>query len=307
MILVLIQIVVPILLIAAVAIPTTSRVLKAAETIATGLYVLAVQLAGLWLDLPFWIVWLLWFLFAAALLIGWRRRSQGQNRRWMSAIAIAGCAALGLLAGWVVLIALIGRTPAAGPVIDLAFPLPPGNYLVVNGGNSSIINAHLETLHPQTPRQALYRGQSYGVDIIALRRDGRQTIGWQPSNPRDYAIFGTAVLAPCEGRVIQSRNDRPDMMVPIPDENVMEGNHVVLRCGSVHVLLAHFRRGSVLVRAGALVRKGQKIGAVGNSGNSGAPHLHIHAQRPGPPDAIFSANPLPIRLNGHYPVRGDRL
>lgn len=97
------------------------------------------------------------------------------------------------------------------------------------------------------------------------------------------------------------------MPVPVADERVMAGNHVVLQCGEVQVLLAHMRQGSVAVREGQLVETGQKLGEVGNSGNTATPHLHIHAQRPGSAEAPFDADPLPLRIEGRYLVRGDRL
>ena len=57
--------------------------------------------------------------------------------------------------------------PAAG-VVNLAFPLEPGRYLVVNGGSNSSTNAHLETQDPEVPRYRAWLEQSYGVDIVAL-------------------------------------------------------------------------------------------------------------------------------------------
>ncbi|MCU0571003.1 MAG: M23 family metallopeptidase [Oculatellaceae cyanobacterium Prado106] len=55
------------------------------------------------------------------------------------------------------------------------------------------------------------------------------------------------------------------------------------------------------------VKVGDRIAEVGNSGASDEPHLHIHAQRPGASAAPFSGDPLPIRLNGRYLIRGDRV
>jgi len=42
------------------------------------------------------------------------------------------------------------------------------------------------------------------------------------------------------------------------------------------VFLAHLRNQSVLVAEGEQVSKGQPIAKLGNSGNSGMPHLHIN-------------------------------
>ena len=60
-----------------------------------------------------------------------------------------------------------------------------------------------------------------------------------------------------------------------------------------------------MVRTGEEVRTGDPLGAVGNSGASNEPHLHIHAQRPGPANAPFSGDPLPLRIDGRYLARGD--
>ncbi len=44
------------------------------------------------------------------------------------------------------------------------------------------------------------------------------------------------------------------------------------------MLLAHLAAGSVAVEEGEYVTSGAFIGRVGNSGNSEAPHLHLHVQ-----------------------------
>lgn len=307
MILVVLQVLVPLLLIGSLAFPGRSRLVKAVQIVAVGLYILLAHLAGLWLIAPWWTAWVLWGLFGIASIIGWRRTRPAKPAGLMmnSALAVWGSAALGL--GWLALSAFEGRRPPDGPVVNLASPLPSGQYLVVSGGSRPLINAHLETLHPQTARQASYRGQSYGVDIVGLRPGGRTSDGWQPREPQRHAIFGIPVLAPCAGTVISTLDNRRDMPVPLRDPEVMTGNHVVLRCGGAQVVLAHLQRGSVEVPVGQEVRIGERLGKVGNSGNSDAPHLHIHAQRPGSSAALFAADPLPIRLDGRYLVRGDRL
>ena len=42
------------------------------------------------------------------------------------------------------------------------------------------------------------------------------------------------------------------------------------------MLYAHLRPGSVRVRSSERVRRGEPIGEVDNTGNSQAPHLHLH-------------------------------
>ena len=82
---------------------------------------------------------------------------------------------------------------------------------------------------------------------------------------------------------------------------------VILECGSAWIVLGHLQRGSVAVQAGQVMEPGHVLGRVGNRGNTGEPHLHVHAQRPGSTIAPLSGEPVPIRLGGRYLVRNDRV
>jgi septal ring factor EnvC (AmiA/AmiB activator) len=97
------------------------------------------------------------------------------------------------------------------------------------------------------------------------------------------------------------------MPVPVADRGNMAGTLVVLECEGVWILLAHMRRGSVLVAKGHDARLGDPVGQVGNSGNSGEPHLHLHVQRPGTDSMPFGAEPIPLTIAGRYLVRGQRV
>jgi len=66
-------------------------------------------------------------------------------------------------------IALFSRIITGARLVDLAFPLVPGRYLVVNGGRNGGTNAHLETLDASVPRYRMWRGQSYRVDLVAVK------------------------------------------------------------------------------------------------------------------------------------------
>jgi murein DD-endopeptidase MepM/ murein hydrolase activator NlpD len=99
----------------------------------------------------------------------------------------------------------------------------------------------------------------------------------------------------------------PDMSVPVYDRQHLAGNHVMLACGDVHIAMAHFRQGSVRVKTGDAVQVGQLLAEVGNSGGSNEPHLHIHAQRPGPHGAPMGGEPLPMSFDGRFLVRGERI
>jgi murein DD-endopeptidase MepM/ murein hydrolase activator NlpD len=97
------------------------------------------------------------------------------------------------------------------------------------------------------------RGHHTGVDYGYIRIRGRH-----------YGIQGAKVRATRRGRVIISGYDRDwGRWVAIRSE---EGEH------SVTHFYCHMR--SRKVRRGQIVRRGQFIGRVGNTGNSTGPHLH---------------------------------
>jgi murein DD-endopeptidase MepM/ murein hydrolase activator NlpD len=122
-----------------------------------------------------------------------------------------------------------------------------------------------------------------------------------------YEIFGEPLYAPCAGEVIIATDGVDEMTPPEMDPGHMAGNHVILKCGGAWVLLGHLQKGSVEARTGQRLAEGQRIGLVGNTGNTGEPHLHIHAQLPGTENAPSSGEPLPIRFDRRYPVRNARI
>ncbi len=95
----------------------------------------------------------------------------------------------------------------------------------------------------------------------------------------DYYCFGAPVLAPLAGQVVRLRDDLADAQPGHPDLANNWGNHVLLRAGSLYVLLAHLKRGSLKVRIGEWVVAGQALAACGSSGRSPVPHLHLQVQR----------------------------
>jgi hypothetical protein len=279
-------------------------------TLGTGL--LAVSWTGVWTILPWWTPLALAVVGAVAAVRALRKaRREGVGRFPRSArgwlgLAVAG--AIGLYALSQVSGAVIGRQPPPQQAVDVAWPLAGGHYLVVNGGNHIAVNAHLMTLDETVERFQQWRGQSYGVDIIGTDALGFRADGLQPSDPAAYAVYGTPVLAPCAGQVMDAVDDRPDMPVPEVDREYLPGNHVLLACGDAVVVMAHFQPGSLQVQAGDTVALRQPIALVGNSGNTGEPHLHIHAQRPAPVgEPPLSGDPLPLTIEGRYLRRNDRL
>lgn len=291
--------------------PAKSVVGYIALVLGCGTVLLALALAGLWMLLPWWLPWFYGIIWLAVVTIKIVRQQPAFTHRWpstfLSWIGFLAICALGAYGGYLSWEALLGRNLPSAGVANIQLPLGPGTYLIANGGSREVVNGHLMTLNPTIERFRAYRGQSYGVDLIKIDGLGLRARRLQPRDPSAYEIYGEPVYAPCSGEIIASRNDRPDMPVPEPDREVIEGNHVILGCEHFVLLLAHFQPGSVLVQKGEHVSVGEQVGVVGNSGNTTEPHLHISAQLSGSPAEPLSGEPLAITFNDHHPVRNDRI
>ena len=54
------------------------------------------------------------------------------------------------------------------------------------------------------------------------------------------------------------------------------GNYIIIKCDDhIYAAFAHLKYGSVKVRIGQKVKKGDLLGCIGHSGNSFFPHLHF--------------------------------
>ena len=302
----LLQVLVPLALLAWQAFGSDgSRAEWLIKTLSVAAYLVAVVIAGLWLMAPWYagVFYLLILVTLIALSITrirpiplWPQQSRG----WVG-IGVRGILAICFVL--LVITGLGGREPAQEEIVDLAFPLRNGTYFVVAGGSNELLNPHVGTLTAE--RFHSYRGESYGIDIVAVNALGMRARGIAPHDPKKYVIFGAAVYAPCSGIVLRAEDGFPDMPPPQPDRDHLTGNYVFLECAGHHILLAHFERGTVRVRPGDSVWVGAFLGQVGNSGNTGEPHLHIHAQRPSHDAAFLSGDPLPVRFDGRFLARND--
>ncbi|MDV7172362.1 M23 family metallopeptidase [Gordonia amicalis] len=163
-----------------------------------------------------------------------------------------------------------GVVPVLGP------PLAGEHYIAADACCDAV--RHTRALLPLDGTPVL--AQRYAVDWEQAGPDGKIFVG-DARNPAGYRIFGDDALAVADGTVVASRNDLPEQVpgeypanLPIADA---DGNNLVLDIGDgFYVNYAHMQPGSVRFKPGDRVRRGEVIGKVGNSGNSVAPHLHVH-------------------------------
>ena len=100
---------------------------------------------------------------------------------------------------------------------------------------------------------------------------------------------GVGVLAMADGEVLRLRDGEPDKLaLTIEERKAVEsqecGNGVIIRHGEDLVSqYCHLKQGSVSVKAGETVRRGQRIGAIGASGLAQFPHVHVTIRKGGLP------------------------
>jgi hypothetical protein len=129
--------------------------------------------------------------------------------------------------------------------------------------------------------------QRFALDLVGVDDAGHAlkpgVADLQKTAYKDWVGYGADVLAVADGTVVGARDGEvehhPLSAQPEPTSLTTEGlfgNYVIIQIAP-HAFAgyAHLARGSVRVKPGDRVRKGQVIGHLGQSGNSAAPHLHF--------------------------------
>ncbi|CAN1553711.1 Peptidase M23 [Flavobacteriaceae bacterium] len=123
----------------------------------------------------------------------------------------------------------------------------------------------------------------YAIDWQKVK-DGKPFLG-DSRNVNAYFCYGEPVFAVADGQVIEAKDGLPDNIpghgesfhpaVPITFET-LGGNSLVIDHGNSHFAhYLHLKPGSLLVKAGDRVKKGQLIANIGASGDAREPHLHF--------------------------------
>jgi len=198
-----------------------------------------------------------------------------------------------------------------------------GTWAVVNGGVDKATSHSWGILT-----------QRYAYDFLILDEKGRSFSG-NHTNPEDYYCYGKEILAPADGEVVEVKDKYPDSVILGKGQadcaaKDIRGNYILIRhADKEYGLLAHLKPGSIRVKAGDIVKRGQHIADCGNSGNTSEPHLHFHVQdgrslftsaglpiqftditaHPAPGYAAFDARPIPpvSALNKEFIMRGQNV
>jgi murein DD-endopeptidase MepM/ murein hydrolase activator NlpD len=191
----------------------------------------------------------------------------------------------GVVVGFFIRVTAAGESQFLDYKDKTALRLPfKGTWLVLAGGRSVAQNHH-----------AISVDQRFAADITAIRH-GRIFSG-DGTRLEQYFCFGRNILAPATGTVVEVHDGTPDNPINAPFASPPAGNFVMIDFGnSEYSLLAHFKLGSIKVKAGDKVQPGQTIGKCGNSGNTSVPHLHIHLQDT---PVLFEGKGLPMEFQNY--------
>jgi murein DD-endopeptidase len=160
----------------------------------------------------------------------------------------------------------------------ISSPLRGDHWLAGNGPSNT--SGHRRALIPVDARAVI--SQRFAIDWVRLGDDGTTFHGDKLDN-KNYYAYGVDALAVADGVVTETKDGIPENIpgeksraVPITLETV-GGNHVIIDIGNgCFAFYAHLQPGSLRVKLGEKVHRGQVVGLVGNSGNSTEPHLHFH-------------------------------
>jgi murein DD-endopeptidase MepM/ murein hydrolase activator NlpD len=175
--------------------------------------------------------------------------------------------------------AIEGATvPVTAAAVVIGPPLRGGGWLTANGPDP--FTGHRRALVPVDGIPAI--AQRFAIDYLQVDANGA-TFSGDRANNDSYFAEGEDAIAVADGVVAAIEDGIPENVpginsraVPITLETV-GGNYVILDIGGGrYAFYAHLKPGSLRVKLGQRVRRGQVVGLVGNSGNSTEPHLHFH-------------------------------
>lgn len=176
------------------------------------------------------------------------------------------------------------KHPGRKAVRGLLFPLK-GRAYVVSQNND--------------PEAATHNGYlKYAYDFAIVNKDGRfLKPGTTGEKTEDALIFGWPLLSCVDGVIESAVDSNQDLKAgELPK---LYGNVVEIRMADGNLLhYDHIKQGSVRVKKGDRVKRGDVIAEGGNSGYSLGPHLHI---------CVFDTNyvTLPMYFDGIEPSDGD--
>jgi murein DD-endopeptidase MepM/ murein hydrolase activator NlpD len=147
------------------------------------------------------------------------------------------------------------------------YPPFKGNWVVVSGGEMHEGNAQRNLLQ----QQYAYEFSGMDTDGLRYKNDGKANA--------DYAGYGKDVIAPASGTVVEVIDGIRENSPGMRNTYALIGNTIIIQhTEREYSVLAFLKQGSVRVKVGDKITRGQVIAQCGSSGNATEPVIHYHLQ-----------------------------
>ncbi len=158
--------------------------------------------------------------------------------------------------------------------------------------------------------------EEFALDIVQLG-NASKTCKDKGLTSQDYFAYGQDVIAVADGTVVEALDQYSDDDAKLKQEDEtydqydqriqsgqmealqqnpysVAGNYIVIRhSDNEYSMYAHLKKGSMKIKKGDVVKQGQVIASVGNTGSSTEPHLHFQIQDSSDP---LRSRALPVRF-----------
>jgi hypothetical protein len=116
---------------------------------------------------------------------------------------------------------------------------------------------------------------TYALDLVPAEDRAKARPLASRKTLADFPCWGRDVFALAPGEVVWAHDGEADHPPFWPGDRE-PGNFVIVRHGADELTeLRHLQRGSLAVKVGDRVARGQRLGRCGNSGNAHTPHVHL--------------------------------
>jgi hypothetical protein len=194
---------------------------------------------------------------------------------------------------------------AQGPLPVLSAPVAGTDWTAADGPS----NESHHRLGLFVAGGAAQISRRYAIDWKQIKNGS--SFSGDPRDVHAYHAYGRDVLAVADAVVVGIKDGLPDNIprtpagfstaVPITMETVA-GNSVILDLGNGQfAYYAHLKAGSLRVKKGDHVKRGQLLASIGNSGDAREPHLHFQLETG---TDILHSEGMPYVID-HYKVKTE--
>jgi hypothetical protein len=150
----------------------------------------------------------------------------------------------------------------------------------------------------------IYTGERFAFDNGRANEELTSDMTGDSIYNESYICYGDTLYAVADGKIVDFQDgildNNGNQPLPITCLADYPGNYVVLEIDATHyAAYCHCQPGKFFVQNGEMVTEGQPLGLLGNSGNSGMPHLHFQIMDR---NNIFFSSGLPFVLKEYKKI-----